>query len=282
MYFDFALLHAGNVSLENHFGYQDDVCTFSRILLVTEGQGEAWLGQEKHILSPGRLYFIPPLLNHSIQSDSPLSLCYVHFTDLSMKIFDHFHQQPYTLEIPSSDWEAQVLSHIVNSVPSFCLSDFAPVSYEAPLRLLSCVKRFRALPASTRLELNGLLHVLMSRFLDQKAPAASVSDVRVSKAIWTINRNLRAVPSLDILAAQACLTKNSFIRLFRLHTGSTPTDYIMRRRIMQAQMLFISGHHSVKEVAHLVGYDNLSYFGRIFKRITGVSPLGFIKKRTDE
>ena len=114
--------------------------------------------------------------------------------------------------------------------------------------------------------------------MDRKAPAASVSDIRVSKAIWTINRDLSEVPSLDELAARACLTKNSFIRLFRLHTGFTPADYIMHRRIMHAQMLFLSGHHSVKEVAHLTGYDNLSYFDRIFQRLVGVTPLAFIQQ----
>ena len=56
------------------------------------------------------------------------------------------------------------------------------------------------------------------------------------------------------------------------------TDYIIHRRIMQAQLLFSSSHNSVKEVAVLVGYDNTSYFGRTFKRIVGISPMDFIRQ----
>ena len=278
MYFDFALLHAGHIRFEEPYGYHDVSSTFSRILFVREGHGRASFGHEEHTLSPGQLYFVPPLLSHTIQSESMIDLCYVHFTDLSMKIFNHFHRYPYTLETPSTPWDEQLLTHLLSLVPTFCLDDFYPVSYEAPLKIKSCIKSFHSLPAASRLELNGLLHVLLSRFMDQNASAASVSDIRVSKAIWTINRDLSEVPSLDELAAQACLTQNSFIRLFRLHTGFTPADYIMRRRIMHAQMLFLSGHHSVKEVAHLTGYDNLSYFDRIFKRLVGVTPLAFIQQ----
>lgn len=278
MYFDFALLHAGRISSEEPYGYHDISSTFSRIFLVREGRGRASFGHEEHTLSPGHLYFVPPLLSHTIQSEHKIDISYVHFTDLSMKIFDHFHRYPYSLETASTPMDIQLISHLLSLVPAFCLDDFAPVCYEAPLKLKSCIKRFHSLPAATRLELNGLLHVLLSRFLNPDAPAASVSDIRVSRAVWTINRNLSEAPSLDELAAQACLTKNSFIRLFRLHTGFTPADYIMRRRIMHAQMLFLSGHHSVKEVAHLTGYDNLSYFDRIFKRLVGVTPLAFIQQ----
>ena len=86
------------------------------------------------------------------------------------------------------------------------------------------------------------------------------------------------MPSLDVLAGEACLNKDSFIRQFRRQTGSTPTDYIIHRRMMRAQLLFAEGVSSVKEVALQVGYDNISYFGRTFKRITGISPMEFIRQ----
>ena len=74
------------------------------------------------------------------------------------------------------------------------------------------------------------------------------------------------------------MNKDSFIRQFRRQTGSTPTDYIINRRMMRAQLLFAEGVSSVKEVALQVGYDNISYFGRTFKRITGISPMEFIRQ----
>ena len=43
-------------------------------------------------------------------------------------------------------------------------------------------------------------------------------------------------------------------------------------------MQFIGGKRSVKQVALSLGYDNVSYFGRLFKKVTDVSPMEFIRQ----
>ena len=105
-----------------------------------------------------------------------------------------------------------------------------------------------------------------------------MNDKRILQALWVVNNDLAHVPSLDRLADDACMTKDSFIRLFRRQTGTTPTDYIIRRRITQAQLLLVSERRSVKQVAAMVGYENVSYFGRTFRRITGMTPMEFVRQ----
>lgn len=276
MNFTFALLYAGYAKPESHQDYHDVCSSFSRIIHVKEGSGVLCCGNEQHKLKPGRMYLVPPLLSHSLHCTDSLEYYYVMFTDESTNLIDHFHLYRYNLEIAASKEMEMILKYFTKIAPQFSLSDLTPVSYDAPSKTMKRIKEFHNLRASVRMSINGLLHVLMSQFMDNEAPAASVNDIRISKAMWTINRDLAHVPSLDELSKNACLNKNTFIRLFHQHTGFTPTDYIIHRRILRAQQLFVSGQHSVKEVAYQVGYDNVSYFGRTFKRIVGNSPLHFI------
>lgn len=278
MIFDFALLNVGFAQLDASYQYHNVCSNFCRILLVKEGCGVLFCGNERHDIRAGQMYFVPPLLNHSVLCDEATDYYYVNFTDLSMRIYDHFHQYHYNLERPISPGIEHMVKYICQAAPGFNLEDHAPISYDTPHKTMKRIKEFHRLPAADRMGINGLLHLLLSHFMDKDAPGASVNDIRISKAMWTINRDLVQVPSLDELSDNACLNKNTFIRLFRLQTGFTPTDYIIRRRILRAQLLFVSGNRSVKDVAAKVGYDNISYFGRTFKRIVGISPLHFIQQ----
>ena len=276
MNFDFVLQNVGQVVGDDTTKQNYTMSYSCRVILVEQGSGTICCGNEMHSIVPGHLYLIPPLITHSVHIEGPFSLSFVTFTDQSMRIYDHFHLYRYNLEIEESQGIEQLISHIAQQAPQFCIDHIRQDSYDAPYQTMKRVKAFQNIPAANQMSINGLLHFLLSKFMDSNAPGASVSDIRISKAVWEINRDLAHAPSLDEISAHACLNKNTFIRLFRLQTGFTPTDYIIHRRILQAQFLFISGNRSVKEVAHQVGYDNISYFGRTFKKIVGMSPLHFI------
>ena len=69
-----------------------------------------------------------------------------------------------------------------------------------------------------------------------------------------------------------------FSRLFKDATGYTPKEYITRRRIGKAQCLLIYTYLPLTEISSRVGYDDPNYFGKMFKKIIGMSPLFYRKK----
>ncbi len=68
-------------------------------------------------------------------------------------------------------------------------------------------------------------------------------------------------------------------RMFRLHMKSTPTEYINALRMEYATELLLEGRRSVTEVCFLSGFNNLSHFYAVFRRLYGCPPREFLRRR---
>lgn len=64
-------------------------------------------------------------------------------------------------------------------------------------------------------------------------------------------------------------------------TGSPVSVHIQEASIMEAKRLLYFTENSVKEIAYEVGYDDPVYFGKLFKKVTGLTALEFRKKFRD-
>lgn len=81
--------------------------------------------------------------------------------------------------------------------------------------------------------------------------------------------------------AEACkLSQTHFRRLFVKLFGCSPSDYRLNKRILKAKDLLLSGEYSVSDTAREVGFDDASYFSRLFHQRTGYSPSEFLKQDT--
>ena len=63
-----------------------------------------------------------------------------------------------------------------------------------------------------------------------------------------------------------------FCRFFKAATGKTALEYINEYRVDRAQVLLEKTSMSLSEIAESVGFDDLNYFCRLYKRIKGTSP----------
>jgi AraC-like DNA-binding protein len=81
--------------------------------------------------------------------------------------------------------------------------------------------------------------------------------------------------SLEEASEKANLSKEAFCRFFKLRTRKTFTQYLQHLRINEAQKLLQETDMGISEIAFRVGFENLSYFNRSFKSITGKTPREF-------
>jgi len=73
------------------------------------------------------------------------------------------------------------------------------------------------------------------------------------------------------------LSNAAFCRYFKKSTGQTFTEYLTEYRIGQSRKMLLT-NSTVTDACFASGFENLSYFNRTFKRLTGENPLAFKKR----
>jgi AraC-like DNA-binding protein len=138
------------------------------------------------------------------------------------------------------------------------------------------IERTSSLP-----ELKKLFRTLVAEYgeLVQTASTGSYSPI-VKKAIDYILLNLGSALQLEKIAEQIHVNPSHLSRRFKQETGMTLTDFINHRRIEEAKLYLQRGHATVTEVAFLVGFNDLNYFGKVFKKFTSMSPTQYARRRT--
>lgn len=87
-----------------------------------------------------------------------------------------------------------------------------------------------------------------------------------------IDQNYMQEISLGSIAEHLCISPYYLAHVFKDMTGYSPMQYVLRRRIGEAQTLLISTRRSVTDIATQVGYDSISHFNQMFTKNVGMSP----------
>lgn len=94
----------------------------------------------------------------------------------------------------------------------------------------------------------------------------------VAYAKHYIEKNKGIDIKLEELAKNAGFSYSYFSYLFKKETGKTLTEYIQMVRIETAKKLLVEKERNVSEIAELVGYSDIKFFSKQFKKTLGVSP----------
>ena len=105
-------------------------------------------------------------------------------------------------------------------------------------------------------------------------------DTEMERAMQFFNDNYNTQISVEEYAAARGMSVSWFIRSFKQYTHATPMQYLVERRMANAQMLLETTGYNITEIGNLVGYDNPLYFSRVFKKQKGVSPSEYRKQGT--
>lgn len=130
--------------------------------------------------------------------------------------------------------------------------------YQAMVRLLSIFAQH--------------LSIVGNQLLVQERTAEPPAITRARKFI---DEHQAETLSLGQVAQAVNMSSFYFCKVFKKATGLNFTDYVSRVRVERAKNLLLNPNVRITEVAYEVGFQTLTHFNRVFRKVTGESPSSY-------
>lgn len=264
-----------NVGLAVHnadWNWKNVNSPFTRLYYVTEGSAQIELPDGIYTLSPKHMYFIPAFTIHTNICKSNFVHYYLHIYEDHYSDNDWLDHWKFPVEIEATDLDLALFKRLCEINPHMTLQKSDPTTYDNNPTLMQNLIKNRQRAFYDKVESRGIVFQLLSRFFKQGQSKIEMEDNRIAKTVLYIRKHLNEAIELEKLAEISCLSKDHFIRLFKKELGTTPLQYINQKKIEKSQLLLITEEIAVKEIAFQLAFEDYSYFNRLLKKITGVTP----------
>lgn len=226
------------------------------LLYVQSGWLTAYLDEKQVRLIPGSCVFYPPDVRqqYDLTSEGESVSYWLHFTGTAIEeaLADFSHDCAAYTEITDC------------------------VQFESIFHQLCSVHNMQG--TAYQLDENALLLQLLA-ILTRSASHEKHADRSAVRTVAAyISEHYCEQISLAECAAQLHLSISRFSHLFTQTIGVSPYQYLLKHRIAKAQELLLYSQLDVKGIARTVGFQDASYFCRVFRRHVGVNPL-YIRKQ---
>lgn len=244
--------------------------------IVTEGAAVIAAGNERFLAKQGDGFFINSGVLHAMwnrdQSDCRFHSVVFHPRLVGGNIDSIFWQnyiQPLIGDqarqsihfISSETWHRDVL-YAVEQAWKNCVEE--PPGYDLQVRnalsqvafLLACNRSVSAVPPSGK---------------------ALRDEERMKKMLQFIQENYAAEISTGTIAGSAMISESECLRCFRNTIGTSPIQYLRQFRIQKAAEALTATSESVAEIAFRCGFQDASYFTKIFHEMRGCTPSEYRK-----
>lgn len=136
----------------------------------------------------------------------------------------------------------------------------------------------KAYELAIKAQLYLLFHILFSRCSpDAETPVTRRSIDRIRPVIKYVENHYMEPLSTRDIAKEAGLSESHFMKFFKNTMGMPFLDYLNDYRLTMASRLLLSSGDSVLDIASECGYENLSYFNRLFKKRFAMTPREYRK-----
>jgi len=125
---------------------------------------------------------------------------------------------------------------------------------------------------------NWLYHHLVDKMDAVRAYKDHAVRKEVAEAQRYVNMHLNEKIVMDEMARRLKLNPTHFSRVFKKETGETFVEFVTKRKMEKAQELLDNSNQSIEQIAQVLAYDNSSYFNKLFRSFSGMSPNEYRKK----
>ncbi|CAJ63104.1 MULTISPECIES: GlxA family transcriptional regulator [Frankia] len=114
-----------------------------------------------------------------------------------------------------------------------------------------------------------------AQYIERPVPPVTQGNPVAAAIVFALDRLGDADLDVDAMARHVHLSRRTFDRRFRAHTGSSPLQWLLTQRVLWAQRLLESPGLSVDALARRVGFADAVALRPHFRRILGVAPAAY-------
>lgn len=249
------------------FHYHDSY----ELYYLYSGERYYFINDKTYHVSKGAFVLINPYEIHKtdVLANSGFDRVLIHFKKEQLEVFNELNVNPFSnlengIHVISLDSQEQLfieklLDNMINEFNNFkYMTDYIKINLVNILLFLNNCK--------PKQQDEGLLSI--------KQGYKTIFNISAF-----INNNYYKNITLDEITRNFYINKFYFSHLFKEVTGFTFIEYLNNIRIKEAKKLLITTTLSIDEIAFKVGYNSNTHFGRVFKKLTGISPLNFRNNR---
>lgn len=249
----------------------------AEFLYLEKGEVLFTIENQSFSLKAGDGIFIPPGLIHSAirtaSSNTPCSYFAIVFE------FSHLEK----LFSQGTSYFQAIYGNRADCI--YVINQNNPENIHLLSNLQTVFRFYQCDPNTCELAIHGILLLcwqeLYNHHLHRLTPLGTVSknlQSELQKAQDYIWAHFSENVSLSDLAISAGFSESYFCHAFKSCTGYTPFEYLNRARIIKSCELLSQTSKKITEIASLCGFNNISYYNRMFSRIMGVTPSAYRKK----
>ena len=265
------VLNAGYAQVSQHWEGKGLSSPFARLYYVKEGEGTISTPEAGLTMKPGNMYLVPSFMPHSMTCQSGLRFYYLFVYERYGTQSDIFDLYSFPYEVEANQAIDLLFENYCNYYPELTLPYASAEDFYAHPSYREYAIRYAQMDRAQKMQLQGFVWIVASFFM-AKAQKIEEMDERLLKVIDYVKENVGKVIETETLANMVCLTKSHLERLFREKLGTSPLQYILRTKIQCAQRLLMTTNYSINVIAHEVGFDDPSYFIRVFRQKIGFTP----------
>jgi AraC family transcriptional regulator len=212
--------------------------------------------------SEAELLVLPANYANSILVDSPHKIVALSFNVLDFQSALENTGLPVKTDLGAlhaSTFQDDFLKHGLNRLRAWCSPEHAGFALAKEGLVLAIALRMAELAGNAKLTALPRKHGMLAAW-------------QIKRVTDRLKTDVAASPTLDELATLVGLSKFHFCRAFAQTMGCSPMQYLIDQRMAQATTLLKTSKLDIADVAMQVGYDDPSYFARLYRLKNGVTP----------
>ena len=245
------------------------------VIIVLDGKCDYRINLDSFVINKGDILIIGSQSLHSLTSIPNENMTWASFvfninmlkssnTDGTLlkyiaPLLNHEHQLPIIIK-DNIDCYSKIFDVIENIIYCYYGKDIA---YELELKSL-LFKFFSLLYKNNLIEKHQIKNNLTINTTD-----------KIKLVLNYINDHYSEDISINTLADLCQYSEYHFMRFFKKHIGLTCIQYINNLRLEKSSILLTSTNNAIMDISLEVGFDNLSYFNKLFKRKYNLTPKEF-------